>query len=135
MKRARFVLFLSFAYLTAVFLVVGVGLWVWEWVYRLFSPLPGSPTVHLAGWIALLAALAFGAIAGAVCRFLHRRFYGLWPVLGLAAFFVLGLLVLFGGCASAIWASAVLASALGILSHLWWGSRCAANSPRLGQQR
>ncbi len=54
MKRPRLALFLSLAYLTTVFLVVWVGLWAWERVYRLFSCLPGSPTVHLAGWIALL---------------------------------------------------------------------------------
>ena len=132
MKRPLLALFLSLAYLTTVFLVVWVGLWAWERVYRLFSCLPGSPTVHLAGWIALLAALAFAAIAGAACRLSRGQFYGRWPVFTLAGLIAIGLAVLLGRGASALWASVVLTSALGILSHLWLENRCAAQSPRLG---
>ena len=130
--RPRFPLFLSLAYPMAVFLVVGVGLWAWERVYRLFSHLPGSPTMHLALWVALLAVLTFAAAAGVACRLSHGQFYGNSPVFTLAGLIALGLAVSLGRGASALWASVVLVSAIGILSHLRQKGHCAAKSPRLG---
>jgi len=131
MLKPRLAFFLSFAYLLTVLLIVAVGLWSWEGLYLLFLRFPGSPTVHLALWIALLAVVAFTAVIRAACGLSQGQFYGLWPALTLAVFAALGLAFLLGGApdnASLLWASFVLASLFGVLSHFFWSSRCSSGS-------